>query len=365
MSSTAADPALATLGWTGREAALFAEHAAPGLVPGRVLVEHRGSYAVQHAGGEVHAGVSGRLRHEASGAEDFPAVGDWVVLELGATADAVIRAVLPRRSRFARPARGDVPGAQVAAANVDTVLVVAALDGDFSLRRLERYMALAWSSGAQPVVVLNKADACDDIAGRLLAVESVAPGVPVHPLSAREGSGLGAIRSLLLPGQTFALLGSSGVGKSTLVNALLGWERQATTEVRVDDQRGRHTTTMRELVIMPGGALLIDGPGMRSVGMWEADEGLHSTFADIDAVAASCRFSDCSHSQEPGCAVQAAIAEGDIAAERLHSRRKLERELAAMERRRAPAARAENRRRGRMMGKAVRNHMRVKYGRDA
>ncbi len=354
--------ALAGLGWTDREEALFDAHAAAGLRPGRVLVEHRGSYMVQVAESEVSASVSGRFRHEAASAEDFPAVGDWVGMSLSDAESAVIHAVLPRRSRFARSARGDLPGAQVVAANVDVVLVVSALDGDFNLRRLERFLALAWSSGAEPVVALNKADACDDVPGHVLAVESVAPGVDIHVLSARDGVGVDGLRTILRPGLTVALLGSSGVGKSTLVNALVGWERQQTAEVRPDDQRGRHTTTVRQLLPIPGGAMLVDSPGMRSVGMWEADEGLGNAFADVDAVAMDCRFSDCAHAREPGCAVQAAIAAGTLPAERLDSRRKLERELDAMERRRTPEARADARRRGKMIGKAVRSHMRAKYG---
>jgi ribosome biogenesis GTPase len=363
MSAPVLSHPLSPFGWDARTETLFEEHAGDGLQPGRVLVEHRGSYVIQAASGELEASVSGRLRHEALTAEDFPAVGDWVALRPSAgMSRAVIHAVLPRRSRFARQARGDAAGAQVVAANVDLVLVVAALDHDFNLRRLERYMALAWSSGAEPAIVLNKADVCPDVAARLVDVQSVAPGVPVRAISAREGQGLESVTPLLEAGKTVALLGSSGVGKSTIVNALLGWERQATNEVRADDQRGRHTTTMRELLLTPGGALLIDSPGMRSVGMWEAEEGIENAFADVDAFAAKCRFSDCSHEREPGCAVQAAIGDGSLSAVRLESRRKLERELAALERRRGVEGRAETRRNGRRMSKAVRNHMRTKYG---
>lgn len=354
--------ALDALGWDERAESLFAPHAAAGLEPARVLVEHRGQYVVDAGEGEIAAVVSGRLRHGTRSAEEFPAVGDWVAVSTGAGSDAVIHAVLPRASRFARPSRGDIPGAQVVAANVDIVLVVAALDRDFNLRRLERYLALAWSSGARPVVVLNKADVAADLRRQAAAVESVAPGVPILPVSARTGAGMDALRALLRPGETVALLGSSGVGKSTLVNTLLGWQRQATNDVRADDQRGRHTTTVRELIQLPGGGLLIDSPGMRSVGMWEADEGIDSAFADIDDLARGCRFSDCSHTAEPGCAVRAAIADGRMPEARLLNRRKLERELAAVERRRAPDARAEARRRGKMIGKAVRSHMRAKYG---
>lgn len=365
MSAPAFD-GLAPYGWDARTGALFEPHQAAGLLPGRVLVEHRGSYVLRGAELEIAAAVSGRFRHEAASAEDFPAVGDWVGF---APTDegqaAIIHALLPRRSRFARPGRGDVPGAQVVAANVDLVLVVAALDHDFNLRRLERFLSLAWSSGAEPVVVLNKADLCEDAAGRVADVGTIAPGVPVRVLSARDGLGLESLTPLLEPGLTVALLGSSGVGKSTIVNALLGWERQQVHEVRADDQRGRHTTTMRELLLMPSGALLIDSPGMRSVGMWEAEEGLETLFADIEELATRCRFSDCSHRTEPGCAVRAAIDDGSLSTERLYSQQKLTRELAALERRRAPEGRAQNRRRGRIISTTVREHMRLKYGSDA
>jgi ribosome biogenesis GTPase len=214
------------------------------------------------------------------------------------------------------------------------------------------------------VILLNKADVCPDVGERLVEAHEAAPGVPVLVMSAREGAGIDALRPMLEPGHTVCLVGSSGVGKSTIVNALLGWQRQATADVRADDQRGRHTTTRRELVAMPSGALLIDSPGMRSVGMWDSEDGIGAAFSDIDALAAGCRFSDCGHDVEPGCAVQAAIAGGTLTARRLESRRKLERELEAVERRRASSGRAEERRRGRRMEKFVRGHMRTKYGED-
>ena len=353
-------------GWDARTEALFEPHRVAGLQPGRVLVEHRGSYVVRVADGEIEAAVSGRFRHEATGAEDFPAVGDWVGISPATDGGqpAIIHAVVPRRSRFARPARGDIPGAQIVAANVDVVLVVGGLDHDFNLHRLERYVTLAWASGAEPLIVLNKADLCDDVPGRVADVTAIAPGVPVRVLSAREGRGLESLTPLLEAGRTVALLGSSGVGKSTIVNALLGWERQQVGEVRADDQRGRHTTTIRELVVTPSGALLIDSPGMRSVGMWDAEEGLAGAFADIQAFASQCRFSNCSHGAEPGCAVQAAIADGSLPVARLHSQQKLARESEALERRRDAAARAAGRRRNRILSKSVRNHMRLKYGAD-
>lgn len=359
---------LAGYGWDPRTAALFEAHTGSAdLQPGRVLAEHRGGYVVAGPAGDTDAVVSGRFRHEAHGAEDYPAVGDWVAFSAahagaGEGAAAIIQAVLPRASRFARAARGDAAGAQIVAANVDIVLVVASLDHDFNPRRLERYMALAWSSGAEPVIVLNKADLCDDVPARVAEVTMIAPGVPVRPISAQEGSGIEALTPLLEPRKTIALLGSSGVGKSTLVNAILGWERQKTGAVRDDDQRGRHTTTMRELVIAPSGALLIDSPGMRSVGMFEVEGGLADAFSDVDAFASQCRFSDCRHESEPGCAVQAAISDGSLPADRLASQNKLARESAALAARVDAVARSNNKRRWKQIGKSVRNQMRIKYG---
>ncbi|MGI8928460.1 MAG: ribosome small subunit-dependent GTPase A [Candidatus Limnocylindrales bacterium] len=362
---SAATHQLQEWGWDTRVAALFEPHSGS-LQPGRVLSEHRGGYVVATEQGEIDAGVSGRYRHEAATAEAFPAVGDWVALDMADGGQSgVIQALVPRKTRFLRQGRGDGLNAQVVAANVDTVLLVMGLDHDFNLRRIERYVTLAWSSGADPVIVLNKADLCDDVPGRMADVASVAPGVPIRVLSALSGTGLESLTPLLEPGKTIALLGSSGVGKSTIVNALLGWERQSTGAVREDDQRGRHTTTMRELVVTPSGALLLDSPGMRSVGMWEAEDGLAEAFADVEAFASQCRFTDCAHGGEPGCAVRAAIADGSLPASRFESQQKLTRELAALEARRDAGARVASRRRHRMISQSVRNHMRLKYGPEA
>lgn len=350
-------------GWTAREEALFRPHTQVGRLPGRVLAEHRGSYVVATDRGELSAAVSGRFRYDAASTQDYPTVGDWVVVEQSDDGDStVIQRVLPRATQFARPGRGDVANAQVIAANVDVVLLVSGLDHDFNVRRLERYVALAWASGAEPVIVLNKADVCDDVAGRIADATLVAPGVSVRVISALERQGLESLTPLLLPGKTVALLGSSGVGKSTVVNALLGYERQETGAVRADDQRGRHTTTSRELLLMPGGALLIDSPGMRSVGMWEIEPGLADAFADIDHIAADCRFSDCTHEGEPGCAVLSAIADGSLPRERFESRQKLARESAAHAARVDPVARTAHRKRWTAIHKSVRVHMRHKYG---
>ena len=363
---------LAALGWSGAFAAPFAPYAEAGHEPARVTAEHRGRYLVATAGGSREAEVTGRFRHLAARPADFPAVGDWVALEDHAPgAVARIHAVLPRRSAFSRSDRdgiGEGPihesDEQVLAANVDVVFLVAGLDHDLNLRRLERYIALAWSSGAEPVLVLNKADLVEDIAPAMGEVAAVAGGLPVHAVSALTGDGLDGLRDWLGAGRTAALLGMSGVGKSTIVNALLGEDRQATAAVREDDSRGRHTTTSRELILLPGGGLLLDTPGMRTLELFGADVGVETAFAEIASLAASCRFTDCSHEGEPGCAVRGAIVSGTLPAERFDSYRRLVREARSVERRTDPRARAEERRRWRAIHASVGRHMKMKYGEE-
>ncbi len=248
------------------------------------------------------------------------------------------------------------------ASNIDLALLVAGLDNDFNLRRIERYLAVAWSSAITPLVILNKSDLADDVDGRLVAVDAIAPGVTTIAVSAWTGAGLDDLRRHLHRGTTAAILGSSGVGKSTLVNALLGEERQATAEVRDGDLRGRHTTTHRELFELPGGALLVDTPGIRSLEVLGADEGVETAFDDVVDIANTCRFSDCRHEGEPGCAVKAALADGRLTEERLASHRKLERELARVARETDPRARAEHRKAWRVFEKAVNDKMHRKYG---
>ena len=358
--------ALDALGWDAGWAEAFAPFAADGLRPARVVAVHRETSIVRDAGGDRPAGVSGAFRFAALAHADFPTVGDWVALD----ADDVIAAILPRRSVFKRVAadasrRGNrLDDEQVMASNVDVALLVAGLDNDFNLRRIERYLAVAAASGIRPVVVLNKADLAVDVDGRLVAVDAVAPGVATVAVSARTGLGLDELRRHLLPGTTAAILGSSGVGKSTLVNALLGEDRQATAEVRVSDSRGRHTTTHRELFELPGGALLVDTPGIRALEVLGAEEGVEAAFDDVADIAAACRFSDCRHEGEPGCAIRAALADGTLSEERLASHRKLERELARTAREDDPRARAEHRRTWRIIQKSVDEHMHRKYGGD-
>jgi ribosome biogenesis GTPase len=341
----------------------------------RVVAVHKETSIVRgHDGIDRPAVVSGRFRFEALAPSDYPAVGDWVTV---ATADdtasagdpAVITAVLPRRSAFVRSAAdasrrsaGNLVDEQVLAANVDVAFLVAGLDNDFNVRRLERYLAVAWSSGVRPVIVLNKADIADDLDGRMLEVEAVAPAVPIVVLSALTGDGLAELAPFLRTGETAVVLGSSGVGKSTLLNALLGEQRQATAVVRSDDSRGRHTTTHRELFELPGGAMLIDTPGIRALEIAGADDGVAAAFDDVAELAAACRFSDCRHRGEPGCAVRAAVDEGRLSRDRLASHQKLERELAYAERRGDARAEAEERKRWKSIHKAVSRHMQDKYG---
>jgi ribosome biogenesis GTPase len=317
---------LAQLGWTPALEEQFAPHAGDGLEPARVAVEHRGAFAVYTARGERSAELSGRLRHAAGERGDLPAVGDWVAVT--PTDPALIQAVLPRRTKFSRMAANDHGQTieQVVAANVDIVFLTAGLDGDLNIRRLERYLTLGWESGASPVVVLTKLDLCDDVEGALLEVESVAVGVPVHAVSNVTGDGVEQLAPYLSEGRTVAALGSSGVGKSSLVNRLAGEEMMAVGDLRADG-RGRHTTTNRQLLVLPNGGLFLDTPGMRELRLWDSDDGLATTFDDVAAAAANCRFVDCSHEREPDCGVQAALTDGSLDHERFDSWRKLQGEL--------------------------------------
>jgi ribosome biogenesis GTPase / thiamine phosphate phosphatase len=315
-------PALNELGWDAGWAATLEQLEHDNLIPGRVAAQHRGAYVVWTADGELRARAAGRLFYEHEVGAPVPAVGDWVGVR-----ETTITTILPRRGAFVRKRAGLGSDEQVLAANVDTAFLLAGLDDDFSLRRLERYVTTAWESGAEPVIVLTKADLCDDVADALLQVESVAIGVPVYPISNVTGVGIEELQTRLQPGRTAVLLGSSGVGKSTLLNRLAGSELMRTKEVAADGT-GRHTTTHRELVRLPGGALVIDTPGLRELQFWEGD--LSAAFEDIELLAADCRFRDCAHAREPGCAVLGAVDNGTLSLDRLRSWRKLQRELEAI-----------------------------------
>jgi ribosome biogenesis GTPase len=311
---------LNALGWSAAWANAFLALSNANHIPARVIREHRGVYALLSETGECLAEVSGRFRHQARTRQDFPAVGDWVASERpDELSRAIIHAVLPRYSAFARRTPGAKGEEQVVAANVDTVFLVSGLDHDFNPRRIERYLTLAYESGADPIVVLNKADLRTDPEEARLQADAVAYGVPVLLVSAMTGLGLEALRNSLKPGTTGALLGSSGVGKSTIVNALLGYDQLKTAAVSEFESRGRHTTTHRELIPLSGGAVLIDTPGMRELQLLAGDAALSRSFDEIAELAQSCRFHDCSHAGEPGCAVQAALTDGGLEMERYES----------------------------------------------
>ena len=344
MSDRSTPPGLAALGWDAGFAEAFAALNDAALVPARVGIEHNHIYRVVTARGVRMAQVAGRLRHEAAGQDQLPAVGDWVAVALNETDNtATIRFILPRRSSFARKAAGDPTARQVVAANIDVVLVVAGLDRDFSPRRIARYLVAAAESGTRPVVVLNKYDLCDDLDGAVAQVRDAAPGVPVHAMCGKTGEGVDQLETYLAPGHTVALLGSSGAGKSTLINRLLGEERQRTQPVRGADQRGRHTTIHRELIPCPGGAIIIDTPGLRELQIWDSARALEDAFTDIDALAPDCRFRDCQHRTEPGCAVRGAAEAGHLDPTRLDHYRGLAEERKLLVQRREELARLQER----------------------
>ncbi len=342
-------------GWNPFFEASFVPHARDGRQPGRVVFASRGIYRVHTPNGEVEAVLAGHLRHHAEGAEALPAVGDWVAVDRPDPAGAaLVQTVLPRRSRLSRKVAGARAVEQLVAANIDVVFLVMGLDGNYNLRRLERLLVMARESGARPVVVLNKAD-LGPPPQQTAEVEAVAPGVPVVVTSALEGR-LAGLDPYLKPRETVVLVGSSGVGKSTLINRLSGRELLRTAAVRADDDRGRHTTTHRQLVALPNGSLLIDNPGIRELQLWSAGDGLDDAFEDIAALAADCRFRDCTHTEEPGCAVRAAVDAGVLDPRRLDNLADLEREVRALERRRDVRLRRQEERRFGRLCKSVQKH---------
>jgi ribosome biogenesis GTPase len=343
---------LERLGWHDELARQF-EADASGLELGRVTVQHRGSWEVVTERGDSLTEITGRLHHEAEPGE-LPVVGDWVGLR-----DGLIDAVLPRTSKFSRKTPWTEVSEQVLVANVDVAFLVMGLDErDYNVRRLERYLTTAWEGGAEPVIVLNKADLATDREAQVAETEAVAFGVPVHAVSAETGEGVEELRRHLAGNRTVALLGSSGVGKSSLINRLLGEERFRIAGVR-SDGRGRHTTTHRELVAVPGGGVIIDTPGLRELQLWETDEGLDQAFVDVAELILQCRFSDCEHRTEPGCAIKAALADGYLPAERWESYLKLQRELARLERKLDPKLRSQQRKKWAAITKSHRQRRKV------
>ncbi len=326
---------LTAFGWSEYFEANFRSYAARGYSAGRVALEHKNSLRVYTESGEALAEISGKLRYEAVNRSDLPAVGDWVVIRFGPERGrVVIHAVLPRRTSFTRKIAGSRTEEQILGANIDIVFLLTSLNQDLNLRRIERYLMIAGESGANPIIILSKSDLCDRLADAINEVQSVARGVPVHPISIVTGNGLQDIAQYFKGGQTVALLGSSGVGKSTLINHLAGVDRLRVQTVREHDDRGRHTTTHRELVLLPAGGLVLDTPGMRELQLWDGDESLQLVFDDIEAFAGRCFFSDCRHQDEPRCMVREALAAGTIDAGRYQSYEKLQKELKYQIRRR-------------------------------
>ena len=319
---------LTTFGWSEFFQTNFKSYEGHGFSCGRVALEHKNLFRVHTQHGEVFAEISGKLRHEATSRRDLPAVGDWVVIRARPEGGRVmIHAVLPRRTSFARKIAGSRTEEQIVGANVDTVFLLTSLNQDFSLRRIERYLMIAWESGANPIIVLSKSDLCDRVAESIEEMQTVARGVPIHAISVVTGSGLQDIAQYFKRGQTVALIGSSGVGKSTLINHLAGDDRLKVQTVRESDDRGRHTTTHRELVLLPTGGLVLDTPGMRELQLWDGDASVQLVFDDIESLAGRCFFSDCQHQDEPRCAIREALTAGTIDAGRYQSYEKLQKEL--------------------------------------
>ncbi|MFQ5651640.1 MAG: ribosome small subunit-dependent GTPase A [bacterium] len=343
---------LKQLGWCPYFEQAFQPFSQDGFDVARVAVEHRDCYSLWTRHGEVTAEVAGKMLHAMESNADLPKVGDWVVVEFFEdNRKAVIHDFLPRKTKFSRKVAGKQFNEQVLATNIDVIFIVQSLDGNFSVRRLERTLVLVFESGARPVILLNKTDLCSQVRRQVKQAAEVADGVEILAVSARKGSGLRKLRKLIKAGETYAFIGSSGVGKSTLINKIIGQEIQKTQEVRAFDAKGRHTTSRRELILVPGGGCVIDTPGMRELQLWHADEGLTGTFADIEELVAQCYFSDCSHTKEIRCAVLAAVEQGTLERQRYESYMKMQKELSFLESKKSQSGYAEQRRKQRAQGK--------------
>ncbi|OGS45925.1 MAG: ribosome small subunit-dependent GTPase A [Elusimicrobia bacterium RIFOXYD2_FULL_34_15] len=319
---------LKDLGWNEFFEKHFNEIKTKEIFPARVVKAQREIYWIYSNLGEFKAEISGKFRLNAKSSGNFPVVGDWAIARLSPEGNfAIIEGILPRFSKFSRKEAGNITEEQILVANIDIVFLVNGLDGDYNLRRIERYLALAWDSSAKLVILLNKTDVCSDIQKKIAEVESISAGFPVHTLSARNFSGIEILNKYIKKGITIAFIGSSGVGKSTIINCLLGEERLKVGAVRESDSHGRHITTHRELIILPGGGIVIDNPGLRELQMWKNEDTLENTFSDLESLADNCRFRDCKHIDEPGCAVRSAIEKGDLDPKRFQSYIKLKKEL--------------------------------------
>lgn len=360
---SSANETLDRLGWNDFFENAFAPYKTQGLIAGRVTLEFNQFYRVSTETGEILAEAAGKLKYEAASRAELPAVGDWVALRPIENEDkAVIVAVLPRRSKFARKTKGAKTEEQIVGANIDTVFLVTSLNQDFNARRIERSLTIAWNSGATPVLLLSKADLCPNLEAVLEQAHASAAGAALHIVCALTGDGLEEIVHYFEPGKTTALIGSSGVGKSTLINALLGFERQTVNAVREHDDRGQHTTRHRELIALPSGGLVLDTPGMRELQLWDDEDGIEATFEDLEALAANCHFSDCSHQNEPQCAVRASIEAGDLEPNRLENYRKMQRELAHLARRQDALAERTQRNQWKKLTRMARDRAKWKQG---
>ncbi len=346
---------LQEFGWNSFFEQAFEPYAAHNLVPARIALQHTYSYRVFTEYGDFHADLSGNLKQESREMGIFPVTGDWVAVSiLKGEQKAVIRGILRRKTLFSRKSAGNVCTEQPIAANIDTAFIITGLDGDFSIRRIERYLTLAYESGVVPVVVLNKTDLCEDIEAVVAKTEAAVFGVPVVPLNAKEQKGIERLKPFLRKGKTATLLGSSGVGKSTILNALVGKDVRKTAEVRQVDSKGRHTTTVRELFLLPDGGLIIDTPGMRELQLWCDEQSISTNFSDIEELALQCRFSDCKHEAEPDCAVKEALASGRLQPARFLNYQKMRREIAYLERRKDQSALLAEKARWKKINKEIR-----------
>lgn len=327
---------LTKLGWDEFYQKHFETYKEKDYLPGRIIAAYTHLYRVSTEFGELNAEISGKLRFEASASKNYPAIGDWVVVTARVNeGSATIHGTLPRKSKFSRVSNDGTGSEQIIATNMDTVFIVNSLNTNFNLRRIERYLTLAWESGASPAIILSKADLCQDIDEKLCEVEKIAPGVPIHVVSSYTMKGLEELSRYLVEGKTIVFLGSSGVGKSTLVNKLVGHDVQRVQDISRIEDKGRHTTTSRELIALESGAMLIDTPGMRELQLWDGEGGIGEVFPDIEKIAVNCRFKDCTHNGEPGCAVSEAIAVGSIDEDRLKSYNRMQLEIQRFERKQA------------------------------